>query len=232
MPKAQGLSAATRAAMLAEELGDGDGEVAEPDLGGYIPDPHILETPPPAPPPPPTPPPAPPPTVAGLDMAAFAALLAGAIGQSGVATAQAIKEGLTDATAMAREPIPENKISPGHSVYAHPDGDQKHPRTLLRCPMFLGIYDDKGEALGAFELEPGTLTEWEREKLNGLRPGVYQGIERNNGDRGLWRVVEKHNDNGEPQSLIVAVPPTWLSRDEFQYMPTLRNALTQLHGGE
>jgi hypothetical protein len=219
--------------MLSEELGDGDGDVTEPDPGGYVDEPP---TPDEAPPPhlPPLSPtvldaPGPPASAAAFDMQAFAALLAGAMGQSGQATAQAIREGLSDATAMARDPIPENKISPGHSVYSHADGDQKRPRTLLRCPMFLGIYDDKGEALGAFELENQTLTEWERDRLNALRPGVYAGIERNNGDLGLWRVVEKHNDNGEAQQLIVAVPPTWLSRDEFQYMPTLKNALRQMH---
>lgn len=197
--------------MLDEETGDGTGELEIVEPPESIPVPPIIEPPAPLPAPPPTPPTSP--DVSQL----IQALVTG------------IQGGLSNAAAMARDPIPENKIDPGHSVYSHPDGDQTTPRTKLRCPMFLGIYDEHGIAKPAFEIYEDTCTEVERVELNKLVPGAYPGIERNDGVKALWRVVQSSDDNGEPTRLVIAVPQMWLSQEQFQQMPGQLNFLRQLN---
>lgn len=211
MPKVDGLDKSIRVAMLADELSDG----ADPtDIPIVTP-----VTPTPAPPVAAAPP------VASMDTAALIQLLASTLNQSGVTQAQAIKDALADATTMAREPIPENKVAPGVSVYSHPEGDLAHPRTPLRCPMFLGVYDEDGKATPAFEIFQDTSTEAERQLLNRLEPGEIR-VERNDGVSAICRVVEKRDDLGQPLRLVIAVPQTWLHKDQQQAMP----ALVRRHG--
>ena len=202
--------------MLDEEMGDGDGEV---ELAALQPAVH-----PPAPEPVAPSPPAP---AVTPDMTALIQALVTGITQANAGTADAIRDALGNAAAMARTPIPENAVDPGHSVYSHPDGDQAHPRTTLKCDTFLGIYDDDGVAKPAFEIFEDTCTEDERVLINELKPGVYR-IERNDGITALWRVVQKSDDNGQPTRLIVAVPQQWLSPEQFQQMPGQLNFLKQL----
>jgi hypothetical protein len=209
----KGLSAEQRKAMLDEETGDGDGEVEIVEPPDPTPTPSRSD-PPPQPaevPPPPTPPP---PDVNQL----IQALVTG------------IQGGLSNAASMARTPIPEVEVDSGHSVYSHPDGDLKTPRTKLRCKMFLGIYDEHGIAKPAFEIFEDTCTEVERVELKKLVPGVYPGIERNDGVKALWRVVQSNDDNGQPTRLVIAVPQMWLSQEQFQQMPGQLNFLRQLNG--
>jgi len=213
MSNGKGLPPYARKAILAEEMGDGDGEV--PIEATVVTPPKILE--PAVVPPPPVAP----------DMAALIQALVTGITQANAGTADAIREALGTAAAMARDPIPENATTPGHSVYAHPLGEAHN--TKLRCPMYLGIYDDEGQAKPAFEIYEDTCTEAERVELNKLVPGVYPGIERNDGVTALWRVVEKLDGNGLPTRLIIAVPQTWLSQAEFQQMPGQLKFLRQLN---
>lgn len=205
--------------MLAEAMGNGDGEVEDVDDPNPTPPPTspTPSTPDSAPPKPPISEP-PPPSAPSPDLNAIvAALVTG------------IQGGLSNAAAMARDPIPENKIDPGFSVYSHPEGDLKHPRTKLRCPMFLGIYDEEGKSKPAFEIYEDTCTEEERVELNRLVPGAYPGIRRNDGQRGLWRVVQHLDDNGIATRLIIAVPQQWLAQDQFQQMPGQLDFLHQLN---
>ena len=206
-----------RRAMLAEQTGDDDGDVPVKEIDGdlYEPDP------PQAPPPPLVPPEVqqqdPPPPQPPTDVnALIQALVTG------------IQGGLSNAAAMARDPIPENKTIPGYSVYAHPLGEAHN--TKLRCPMFLGIYDEEGKCKPAFEIYEDTCTEKERVALNEVRPGLYPGIERNDGTTATWRVVQQSDDNGVPVRLVIAVPQTWLSQSEYQHMPGQPNYLRQLTG--
>jgi hypothetical protein len=211
----KGLPGHVRKAMLDEELGDGDGEV-------------VMDTPRVEPPAPEVQPPAPVPAMP-MDVQPLMQAFLTAMTQANVSTAEAIKEALGNATTLARTPIPENPIDPGKSVYSHPDGDLVTPRTPLRCDMFLGLYDDEGVAKPAFEIFEDSCTEAERVELNKLQPGVYAGIERNDGVRGLWRVVQKQDDNGQPTRLIIAVPQQWLSQEQFMQMPGQLQFLRQLN---
>jgi hypothetical protein len=208
---AAGLSKHQRNAMLSEEIGDGTGEVEEVDEPPTTPTPPL---PPPTVPPEreqkDPPPPAPPPDVNAL----IQALVTG------------IQGGLSNAAAMARDPIPENKTIAGHSVYAHPLGEAHN--TKLRCPMFLGIYDEEGKCKPAIEIFEDTSTEIERRALNLVEPGVRPGMERNDGTRATWRVVQHSDDNGQPTRLIIAVPQLWLSQGEYHHMPGMPNLLKQL----
>jgi len=220
----KGIPAKTIRAMLQEEMGDGTGEVETPDEPPTPkepgePKPPISEPPPTQPPPPPI----------SSDMQALVSALVTGITQAQASSADAIKDALGNAASMAREPIPENKIDPGKSVYSHPDGDAKTPRTKLRCPMFLGIYDEHGAAKPAFEIYEDTCTEVERIELNKLRHGVYPGIERNDGVKATWRVVQQMDDNQQPTRLIIAVPQLWLSQEQFMLMPGQLNFLRQLN---
>lgn len=161
------------------------------------------------------------------DVATLIQMLAAAMNQNGALQAEAIKTALADAAVMAREPIPENKVSPGISVYSHPLGDAKHPRTQLVCPMFLGHYDENGAVTPVFEYHAQTLEEIERLKLNSLTVGTYP-LERNDGVRGLCRVVEHKDDLGQPIRRVLAVPQAWLGQDQFSQVPSLKQKLTQI----
>lgn len=209
MPKVPGLSAEQRKALVQDQMSDDDVEPIDLPAQAW-------------PSPPPT---ANVPVAAALpntDAAALIQMLVQALQQSGADTAQAIRDGLASATSMAREPIPENKVAPGFSVYAHPDGDQTTERTKLRCPMFLGIYDETGKATPAFEIFHDTCTEKERVALNQVRAGAFM-VERNDGRSALWRVVEQMDDLGQPVRVVIAVPATWLSKDEQAQMPAQFN---------
>lgn len=216
MPKAKGVGDNAIAAMIQDEM---DPEGSEPRDVAPTPakQEYVVETPPAA-----VAPPAP-----SADMAALVQMLAAAMQQSGLSTAQAIKDGLADATTMAREPIPENKQDPGKSVYSHPDGDLKRARTKLRCPMYLGVYDEDGKIIPAFEYLEGTTTERERVALNRLTEGAYQ-VERNDAEVGIVRVQEKVDGLGQPMRLVIAAPFTWLQKEGFAQMPSLIRMLDQM----
>lgn len=213
MPKMDGLDKSIRIAMLKDELSDG----AEPT--------DIPITP--APLPVAEPAPLVPPAVAAMETAALIQMLAAALNQNGLAQATAIKDALASATTMARTPIPENQVDPGISVYSAPGGDQAQPRTELRCPMFLGVYDEDGKVIPAFEIFEDTCTEKERVLLNQVKPGTYR-VTRNDEEEADWMVAEKIDGLGQPIRLVIAVPFTWLHKDQFQQMPSQTRFLQQL----
>lgn len=214
MPKANGNDKATRAAMLSDALADDGTEPVDiaptPVPPSYAPVAPAVVAP-----------------AVPADMSALIQMLAAALNQNGAQTAEAIKTALADAAVMAREPIPENKVAPGVSVYSKPAGDLKDPRTKLRCPMFLGVYDEEGRATAAFEIDEDTSTEPERVLLNTLTPGVVT-VERNDGMTGACRVVQHTDDLGQPIRLVIAVPQTWLAKDQQHQMPALPKFLMQL----
>lgn len=211
--KAKGNGITVRSAMLADALNDGEPtEIEQPEEGGY-------EAPPVPTPPVPVP----------ADMAGLIAMLASALNQNGAQTAEAIKSALSDASALARSPIPEgtDHSNPKVSVYSHPEGDATHPRTKLTAPMFLGIYNQQGQTVPAFEIHEDTTTEPERVLLNRLTPGAIL-VERNDGTQAQCRVVDFTDDLGQPIRRVIAVPETWLAKEWQAQMPSLKNLLTQL----
>lgn len=213
--------------LLAGELSDNPDEFDAPDT---VPDAEPTSAPPEpvATPVPESVPELAPPAPPATPENALIMQLVAALAANSRESAQAIKDALGQATTMAREQIPENKVSPGFSVYAHEDGDQKHPRTVLRCPMFLGVYDEDGKVSPAFEYFPETLTEEERLGLNALKPGARPNMRRHDGAKALIRVAETMDSNGGTTRLVVAVPESWLGQDQFHQMPTLVDMLQQL----
>jgi len=205
-----------RSTLLTAELSDDPEsvDVQEPEPPAYVPEP--------------TPAASATPMGLGADGAGLIAGLIAALKDNASAQTDAMKDALAQAATMAREQIPENKVSPGFSVYSHPLGDKAKPRTQLRCPMFLGVYNEDGKVMPAFEYEPQTLTEKERVLLNELRPGARPGIERNDGQTALWRVAEQADANGQAIRMVIAVPEPWLGKDQFHTMPRLTDALQQL----
>jgi len=213
MPKANGLTREQRQALMADSSDDvtEPQDIApEPVPPSYQPEPAVLPAP-----------------VSALDPTALIQMLTAALQQSGTTTAQAIRDGLAQATTLAREPIPENKIAPGFSVYAHPLGDQAHPRTKLRCPMFLGVYDERGRAVSVFEIFQDTCTELERTQLNLLTPGSTM-VTRNDGQSAFWKIVEEKDALNQVTRMIIAVPTTWLAADQQAQMPGQPQFLQQL----
>jgi hypothetical protein len=65
--------------------------------------------------------------------------------------------------------------------------------------------------------------------LNALVPGAYM-VERNDGKSAKWRVVQQTDDLGEAIRLVIAIPPTWLSKAEQAQMPSQTQFLKQLSG--
>lgn len=164
------------------------------------------------------------------DMAGLIQMLAAAIQQGNTGTADAIRDGLAANAAMARNPIAETYLNGGYpakSVYSHPDGDLAHPRTILRCPMFLGIYNEHGQVAPVFEMFEDVCTERERVLLNTLQAGVFP-VERNDGVTANWQVVEQRDAQGGLIRLVIAVPQVWLSKDQQAQMPGQFKFLQQL----
>jgi len=212
MPKGDGLTPEQRKALVRDQLAE-DG--AEPvDLPPAAPVAPVVPVVP----------------AVGADMTALIQALAAAIGQNNAATTEAFREALAANAKTARTAMPETYLNggyPEHSVYSHPDGDLAHPRTAFRCPMFMGVFTEKGETIPAFEIFQDTCTEAERVAYNALVPGKYL-VERNDGKTAHWRVIEQLDDLGVPLRLVVAVPLTWLKKDEQAQMPTQKSFLRQL----
>lgn len=203
MPKVDGLDKTIRVAMLKDELGDGSEptEIVTPVTAAAVPAPVTVAMP--------------------FDMQAFAAVLAQAMAAAGVASAGAIG----DAAKSARTPMPETFLSGGYpeiSAFGHPEGDLARPRTELRCPMFLGYYNEDGDVTPAFVIHDDTSTENERVLLNALAPGEMW-IESNSGEKAICKVVEKRDSLGAITRLVIAVPQPWLSKEKQAAMPALVN---------
>jgi hypothetical protein len=99
-----------------------------------------------------------------------------------------------------------------------PDGE---PLPKLKCESFLGYWEED-EGTGALQLrggfpyidEPrGGCTREERELLNSLEAGVFRARTRD-GSEGIVRVALRHDTDGSPIRLTVAVPKQWLSREK------------------
>lgn len=165
------------------------------------------------------------------DVTALIKMLADALSMSGTQTAETIREAMRESAETARNPIHETYLSGGyhgHSVYSHPDGDLAHPRTTLRCPMFMGVLEPTGKTIAAFEIFGDVCTEAERVSYNALVPGRYL-VERNDGAKAMWQVVEEKDDLGATQRLIVGVPLAWLKKDAQAQMPSQKSFLAQLN---
>lgn len=214
MPKAKGLDANQVKAMLADEVDPQDEprDIAPtPAPPAYQPEPAPVVAAPA------------PPAAATIDVASLVQMLAAAMQQSGQSTAQAIRDGLADATAMARAPIPENEVPLDRGVYGNPHG----PRTKLRCPMYLGVYNEHGKSTPAFEIFQDVCTEQERVLLNQLQRGDYT-VMRNDEREAICKVVEEKDSLGQTTRLVIAVPNTWLSKEEQAQMPSQLRLLRQL----
>ncbi len=208
---AKAMTAAERKAMIADSL-DPDAEPIDLPESAHVPDPVVV---------PPVVSAAVPPL--GGDAAGLIAALVAALQQSNAGTADAIREGLTANAAMARNPIAETYLNGGYpakSVFSHKDGDLAHPRTKLRCPMFLGVYTEHGQVVPAFEIYEDVCTEQERVLCNDLQPGSFD-VERNDGQSAKWQIVEQKDAHGEITRLVIAVPQMWLSKDQQAQMPPM-----------
>lgn len=210
MPKVAGLSAAERKALLQDQMADDGAEPidlpAAPEPSPYAPlVPEVKAA------------------AAPTDMAALVQMLAAALGQSGAATAQAITEAMGQQAHMARNPIAETYLTggyPGKSVFSHPDGDLVTPRTELKCPIYMGVYNDEGKVIPVREIDGKQCTEAERVYMNQIAPGRYE-VQRNDGQSAFWRVVESRDDLGELMKITIAVPQQWMARDQFHAMPPM-----------
>jgi len=198
---------------ITDPLSEGAGEVVED-----APRPYQTKVAPPVPAAPP------------FDMQAFAATLAqamaAAMAQSGQMSAQMTQDVVTAALQQARTKIPENETHPMMSAF-NPRGDRDYPRPGLRCPMFLGQYDEDGKVVPAFEIAEDRCTVDEQIALNQVRQGVYDFV-RNDNKRGRVVVQERRDENGEPRRLVIAFPHGWLGKDQHQFLPSQTRIAEQL----
>lgn len=91
--------------------------------------------------------------------------------------------------------MPENKQSPGISVYSYPEGDLKRPKPDLKCRMFWVGYP----------LTTETLTPREVELLNRLEAGEFR-VTKTDGTPIPFRVAAKHNDRMQLEELAISFP--------------------------
>jgi hypothetical protein len=113
--------------------------------------------------------------------------------------------------------MPENKQSPGISVYSYPEGDLLRPKPALKCKMF---WVNR-------ELTPETLTPLEIELLNKLEPGDYR-VMKTDGVVIPFTVRAKRNDRLEIEELAV-----WFQcKDEHRHNHNSMTAYMQQALGE
>jgi hypothetical protein len=158
--------------------------------------------------------------------AAVAAAMGPILAQMQASQAQTIqtliegqKAGQVEAVKAARAKRPESYLGDfPYLVKSHwsPDGT---PLPALRCESFLGYWEED-ETSGALAIiagypyvadEFGGCTREERDLLNSLQAGVYKATRRD-GTSGVVRVQIKHDTDGAPTRLVVAVPKTWLTK--------------------
>lgn len=95
---------------------------------------------------------------------------------------------------VARE-MPENRQSPGISVYSYPEGDLKRPKPPLKCKTFWCGREETME----------TLTPMEIEWLNKLEPGTYK-VTKTDGGRIDFKVRVKRADSGALEEMAIVFP--------------------------
>ena len=91
--------------------------------------------------------------------------------------------------------MPENKQSPGISVFSYPEGEMRRPKPQLKCKFTWCGADETWE----------TLTPEEIELRNKLEPGDYQ-VTKANGQRIPFKVSGKRSENGAIEQLTVWYP--------------------------
>ena len=104
--------------------------------------------------------------------------------------------------------MPENKQSPGISVYSYPEGELAHPKEPLKCKMFWVGY----------EMKTDTLTPIEVQLLNRLTPGDYR-VTKADGVQVPFKVAAKYSDRVDPitSQFVLDELAVWFpSKDEHR----------------
>ena len=91
--------------------------------------------------------------------------------------------------------MPENRQSPGISVFSTPKGDLVDPKPELKCKMFWVGYP----------LITETLTPLEVDLLNRLEPGEFR-VTKSDGAQIPFRVAAKRNDRFALEELAITFP--------------------------
>ena len=97
--------------------------------------------------------------------------------------------------------MPENKQSPGISVYSRPAGELVDPKPDLKCRIYWIGY----------EMKTATLTPQEVDLLNKLEPGLFK-VTKADGTQIPFKVTVKHDDRFRVEELAVWFP----SKDEHR----------------
>lgn len=130
---------------------------------------------------------------------------------------------MAEQTRLAREPIPENKVAPGVSAF-NPKGDRDFPRPDLKCPVFLGQYDDDGKIEAAYPVLEDTSTVEELTLCNQLEQGDAL-IERNDGEIGKVVIQARRDGSGKLNRLVIAFPYGWMSKEKQAGIPPFKKIL-------
>lgn len=142
--------------------------------------------------------------------------------------ANAVTKGIAD----AREPIPENKISPGISS-ANPLGDKKHPRPGLKCKMTFGTQDAKTQVVTpSYPLDADDLTVYEQIALNTLAP-IHTTIQLLDGATIKLSVVPELDRVTDEITKLTLVIPGYVTEKKSaikNMLPSPLNIVTQLTG--
>lgn len=138
----------------------------------------------------------------------------------------------SQAVTNAREPIPENKFSPGISAL-NPLGEREHPRPGLKCDVTLGTQDPQTKQLrDTYPYEADDLTVYEQIALNTLQPwtGV---IERLDGAKMKVAVVPAYNaidDSIEKLVIVIPADVTGKGSTIKNMLPGICNIVEQITG--
>ena len=109
-------------------------------------------------------------------------------------TAIEVERLLLEQERLKRE-MPENKQSPGISVFSYPEGDLAKPKPPLRCKTIWAGQEITGDVETPLELD----------LLNRLQPGEYR-VTKANGVKIQFIVTPKHDQNGLLEEMNIWFP--------------------------
>lgn len=200
-----------RKALMRQELEGGDVDVQQVDSVDVRPEP-VADSPS---------------LVAGVDpnlIAQIAAAVAVAMQQQGAQSADVIAQALRD----NRKPIPENTDAEYHGrSHYHPEGKDT-PRPELARETWRGSWNhEERKANPREKFDPSQLRDDEIETINALTPGDYE-IERLDGVKTMFHVVDQDDAQGKPFRRILAFPAQMYQKEHKNAVPDLKSIRRQL----
>lgn len=135
---------------------------------------------------------------------------------------------MAEALKSSRQPKPENAIDEYHGMSHYHPGGKDEPRPVLRAEMWYAVWDqNEGKAKTTYPLDARQMRDDEIEALNKLSAGVYK-VSRNDGSSVQCRVIERVNQSGETDRVLLAFDPQVFDKEHKNSLPPIAAMAAQM----